>query len=376
MLPEDVLACEPRVLTQAQREFYFENGYLLVPSVISGEWLERLRQVTDEMVARTRSMAESDGVFDLEAGHSADSPRLRRLSNPVEHHETYWEFASQSILPDVMADLVGPDVKFHHSKLNFKWAGGGSEVKWHQDISYWPHTNYSPLTAGLYLYDCGPEQAPLLVVPGSHQGELFDQYDDEGDWTGHLSPVDLKAVATETAAELAGPAGSVTIHNCRVVHGSLPNLSPVGPAPAAQRVLGGRRLHLHGQPAAEPLRGHDRAGPAGPLGPPRSPTLPDPARLVRRVHVDLRHPAGRGIEGCSKFLGDRARAKELVSREDAPVLLPPPGDRRGGRRAAGRVRRRRQGAGRRAEPRAAPGHAPGPSRAPGRHRPRRRARAR
>ena len=228
MLPEEVLAREPRVLTQAQREFYFENGYLLVPSVISGEWLERLRQVTDEMVARTRSMAESDGVFDLEAGHSAESPRLRRLSNPVEHHETYWEFASESILPDVMADLVGPDVKFHHSKLNFKWAGGGSEVKWHQDISYWPHTNYSPLTAGLYLYDCGPEQAPLLVVPGSHQGDLYDQYDDEGHWTGHLSPVDLKAVATETAAELAGPAGSVTIHNCRVVHGSRPNLSPVG----------------------------------------------------------------------------------------------------------------------------------------------------
>ena len=228
MTPDEILAVKPKVLTQKQREFYFENGYLLVPSVISGEWLERLREVTDEMVARTRSMAESDGVFDLEAGHSAESPRLRRLSNPVEHHETYWEFASRSILPDVMADLVGPDVKFHHSKLNFKWAGGGSEVKWHQDISYWPHTNYSPLTAGLYLYDCGPEQAPLLVVPGSHQGELFDQYDDQGSWTGHLSPVDLKAVATDTAAELAGPAGSVTIHNCRVVHGSLPNLSPVG----------------------------------------------------------------------------------------------------------------------------------------------------
>jgi ectoine hydroxylase-related dioxygenase (phytanoyl-CoA dioxygenase family) len=228
MLPEDVLAHDGRVLTQAQREFYFEHGYLLVPSVVSADWLGRLRAVTDEMVDRTRSMAESDAVFDLEAGHTPERPRLRRLSNPVEHHETYWEFASRSILPDVMADLVGPDVKFHHSKLNFKWAGGGSEVKWHQDISYWPHTNYSPLTAGLYLYDCGPEQAPLLVVPGSHHGELFDQYDDEGQWTGHLSPTDLKAVPTETAAQLTGPAGSVTIHNCRVVHGSLPNLSPAG----------------------------------------------------------------------------------------------------------------------------------------------------
>ena len=27
------------------------------------------------------------------------------------------------------------------------------EVKWHQDIQYWPHTNYSVLTIGVYLED-------------------------------------------------------------------------------------------------------------------------------------------------------------------------------------------------------------------------------
>ena len=225
MTPEDVLAQEPRVLTQAQREFYFANGYLLVESVISPEWLDRLRATTQEMVDRTRSMTQSDAVFDLETGHTADDPRLRRLTSPVDQHPDYWEFASQSVLPDVMADLVGPDVKFHHSKLNFKWSKGGTEVKWHQDITYWPHTNYSPLTAGLYLYDCGPDQAPLMVVPGSHNGELFSQYDERDEWTGCLSDADVKSVPVEDAAELTGPAGSITIHNCRVVHGSRPNTS-------------------------------------------------------------------------------------------------------------------------------------------------------
>jgi hypothetical protein len=64
-----------------------------------------------------------------------------------------------------VADLVGPDVKFHHSKLNFKWAQGGEGVKWHYDISFWPHTNYSPLTIGTYIHDCGLDQAPLQVLP-------------------------------------------------------------------------------------------------------------------------------------------------------------------------------------------------------------------
>ena len=64
-------------------------------------------------------------------------------------------------------------MKFHHSKLNFKWAQGGAEVKWHQDIQFWPHTNYSPLTVGTYLYDCGMEQGPLGVLPGSHRGPML-----------------------------------------------------------------------------------------------------------------------------------------------------------------------------------------------------------
>ena len=38
----------------------------------------------------------------------------------------------------------------------------------------------------------------------------------------------MKGVATETAAELTGPAGSITIHNCRVVHGSRPNQADAG----------------------------------------------------------------------------------------------------------------------------------------------------
>jgi hypothetical protein len=187
-----------------------------------------LNAVTEEFVVRSRALARSDAIFDLEPGHTSESPRLRRLMNPVEQHPTYWEFASESLLGDIAADLVGPNVKFHHSNLNFKWAAGGTEVKWHQDIQYWPHTNYSPLTFGTYLYDCGPEQAPLGVLPGSHNGPLYDLYDADGAWTGSLSDADAAAVPSEQAVYLPGPAGSVTVHNCRILHCSARNESDLG----------------------------------------------------------------------------------------------------------------------------------------------------
>ena len=35
-----------------------------------------------EFVDRSRALEESNAVFDLEAGHTSESPRLRRLSSP------------------------------------------------------------------------------------------------------------------------------------------------------------------------------------------------------------------------------------------------------------------------------------------------------
>jgi hypothetical protein len=216
------------VLSSEQRARYFRDGYLLVENAVPMPWIERLRAVTDQMVERSRKQTVSDAVFDLEPGHTAEAPRLRRLSSPVEHHPLYWEFLMEGPLGDIAADLVGPNVKFHHQKLNFKWAEGGEEVKWHQDIQFFPHTDYSVMTIGVYLYDCGDEQGPLGVLPGSHEGPLYDQYDERGEWVGCLSDADAANLDLSRAAYLKGPAGSITIHNCRTVHGSRPNLSDTG----------------------------------------------------------------------------------------------------------------------------------------------------
>jgi len=229
MTPEQVLAIPPKVLTQAQREQYFSEGYLYVERAISDEWIARLRAATEELVERSRKVTQSDAIFDLEPKHRPDAPRLRRVSNPVEQHPVFWDYCLKSVLPDIVADLVGPDVKFHHSKLNFKWAQGGEEVKWHYDISFWPHTNYSPLTVGTYLYDCGMEQGPLAVLPKSHLLDpMLSQYDGKGNWTGCLSAADVARLDTSKTMYLTGPAGSLTIHNCRTLHSSPKNESDLG----------------------------------------------------------------------------------------------------------------------------------------------------
>lgn len=247
MFAEDVLAGDmpalpPRVLTQAQRENYHRDGYLMVESLIDAATIDRLNAITDEFIDRSRMQSRSDSTFDLAPEHSAATPMIRRLKRPDEQHALYWE-AATGIIADIVADLIGPDVVYHHSKLNFKWHAtdaGDDAVDWHQDIQFYPHTNYSPLTVGIFLRDTGTDDGPVLMLPGSHEGPLYDQYDSASQWTGCLSEADTSALDTSQVVELLGPAGSITIHNCRTVHASRPS-----------RRSGGRPLLLHAYAAGD-----------------------------------------------------------------------------------------------------------------------------
>jgi len=226
--PAQILETPPALLSQEARERYFRDGFVVVEGLIGPKWLARLRAVVNSKIEESRHLTASDEQFDLDPAHQANSPRIRRLKKAVDQHSDLWAFASEPPMTEIAADLVGPSVKFHSSKLNFKWAHGGDEVKWHQDIQAWPHTNFSPVTLGVYLEDTGSAQGPLAVIPGSHQGELFDMYGPDDRWAGAVSQTDLGRLPTKEAVELTGPAGTLVAIHCRAVHGSAVNHSGRG----------------------------------------------------------------------------------------------------------------------------------------------------
>jgi len=215
-----------QLITDEQGAFYEANGYLHLDSFVSGEWLSELQATADHFVELSRSETSSTKVFDLEPDHTADAPRIRRLNSPVDQHETFARFTLEGPAAQLAQAVLGGPVRYHHSKLNFKWSDGGEEVKWHQDIQFWPHTDFSPLTIGVYLDDVDDEMGPMGVLPGSHLGVLYDLYDADRNWAGAMTDEDIAALDLSRVVWLEGPAGSVTVHNCCMVHGSVPNDSP------------------------------------------------------------------------------------------------------------------------------------------------------
>jgi len=71
-------------LTDEQVAAYRRDGYLGLPRVIGMEQLAALRAVTEEFVDRSRGVARSDEVFDLDPRHRPEAPVLRRIKNPAE----------------------------------------------------------------------------------------------------------------------------------------------------------------------------------------------------------------------------------------------------------------------------------------------------
>ena len=217
-------------LTQQQQKFFWRNGYLVVPDAVSDGRLVELRQTFQNWVEESREHAENWGEtlngkprFDIEPGHCADSPRLRRVNAPIEVSKAYFDAMSDSTMTDFVADLIGPDVKLHHTKINSKQPGAETVVKWHQDFPFTPHSNDSVVTALLMVDEVTETNGPLEVLPGSHTGPIHGLWH-HGKFTGAIDE-EIAATCVSKAATCTGPAGAVCLMHTRLLHGSCDNRS-------------------------------------------------------------------------------------------------------------------------------------------------------
>ena len=218
------------VLTREEIDRFWQDGVLTVPDAVSPGTLAGLKRDFDAWVEESRAQTCPYGEcidgrprFDLQPGHTPEQPALRRVQAPTEVSRAYYEAMAESRMAQMVADLIGPDVKLHHTKINSKLPGAATEVKWHQDFCFTPHSNSDVITALLMVDDVTEENGPLEVAPGSHRGDLFPIWHD-GVFTGAIDD-DTAAAMQKDAVRCLGPAGSVCLMHTRLAHGSAPNRS-------------------------------------------------------------------------------------------------------------------------------------------------------
>lgn len=219
------------MLSQAQIDRFWRDGYVVAENAVTPTQLGALRAEIDGWVEASRAHRAPFGPptmddrprFDMGEEHSAARPALRRVNNPSDISDAFRAVMTRSPMVDMVADLIGPNVKFHHCKINLKLPGSNTEVGYHQDFAYTPHTNDDVVTALLMLDDVTGENGCLQVVPGSHCGPIHSLF--EGDrFTGFIAPA-ITAGLKRDQVPVTGPAGSVCLMHTRLAHGSDANRS-------------------------------------------------------------------------------------------------------------------------------------------------------
>ena len=210
-------------LSKDEINFYNDQGYLLVEDVISENQHKEMLALVDGFFEKSKMIRENDNIFDLEDGHSSDNPRLKRIKQPHQHSQFFWDIIKESKIEEILRDLLGDNVSLKTSKLNTKAPGGGAAVEWHQDWAFYPHTNDNVLALGLMLNDVDMDNGPLMVIPESHKGPVLSHFNN-GVFCGAIDPDDSDFDMSK-AVTLTGKARSMTIHHARTLHGSSPNNS-------------------------------------------------------------------------------------------------------------------------------------------------------
>ena len=163
----------PNMLSPEQADAFWRDGVVVAEDAVTPEQLAALRAVFDGWVEESRAHAEDYGEtvdgrarFDLQPGHSPETPGLRRVQSPEEVSDVYAGVMREAATVDMVADLIGPNLRFHHGKVNSKLPGTATQVKFHQDFPFQPMSNDDIITCLLFLDDVTLENGPLEVVPG------------------------------------------------------------------------------------------------------------------------------------------------------------------------------------------------------------------
>lgn len=220
------------VLSKLQIEQFKRDGFCVATDAVATIEIDQLNEELKAWVEESRQYPSAFGEtsdkrprFDVEQGHTIDNPRLRRINNPTEISDRYYQLTFRGALVDTLVPLLGPNIKFLHSKINLKPGNTDTRVGYHQDFSYVPHTNPDVVTALLMLDDMTQDNGALLVVPGSHRGEQKPLWQ-KGIFTGEVS-AEVAAECERLAVAVTGRAGDVCLMHAELLHGSKPNHSPM-----------------------------------------------------------------------------------------------------------------------------------------------------
>ncbi|MCD9020779.1 phytanoyl-CoA dioxygenase family protein [Cohnella silvisoli] len=227
-------------LTKEQVEFYNEEGYIVLPKLLSDEELVPAREAMNEKVSSIADELLAAGLISDKLETRPFKYRLAELFKDLTADDFlkygrswrdripgYFRLMSTPKILDAVESLIGGEL-FSNPVYNVrpkipKVAAGA--VPWHQDKSYWPDANSNPvITVWIPLVDANEVNGCLHIKPKTHRTRLLEWHQEEKTGTGYTALREDQLGKTATVV-LPVSAGSAILFNDRCLHMSTQNNS-------------------------------------------------------------------------------------------------------------------------------------------------------
>ena len=234
---QDPVVYEPRAigpLHPPQLLQYSQAGYLQCEGLFDEAEVARLEGAVAGLCASERMRERPETV------REPNGDAVRSIFRPDLFSEPIAELVRDRRLVAMAEQILGSTVYVHQSRINFKPAFSGKEFFWHSDFETWHVEDGLPrmraLSIAVSLTDNTEFNGPLMVIPGSHRqfvacgGTTPENHYRESLRRQHYGTPDhdlLAALAREYGIDAPkGPAGSIVLFDCNLMHGSGANISP------------------------------------------------------------------------------------------------------------------------------------------------------
>ena len=218
------------IITQAQIDFYQDNGYLVIEDFLSPLELETWRSAV-QLALKERNgqkIPGKAGVLSDDDGINKDaeyhSKVFDQLINLWQTNDQVKELMFDPEIGEMAAKLAEVDgIRIWHDQALIKrpWA---NPTSWHLDTPFWSFTDRKALSIWVALDDATLENGCLFFIPGSH---LKTNFENPGIGK-NMDSVFKMYPELISSASVAAPmkAGSCSFHNGLTVHGAHANMTP------------------------------------------------------------------------------------------------------------------------------------------------------
>ncbi len=208
--------------SEANAEFYRQQGYLVAPDLLSSAQVAELKRETVQIFRGNRGYVEGlrdvAGLSDVEVLKSYVAihfpHKMSKLIAGYMHHPAVVE---------ILRQIVSPNVKCMQSMLFVK-APGKAGQSWHQDEYYIPTRDRSLVGAWIALDDASIDNGCLRIIPGSNRpGYIMRRIAGRSAEFAESDTLDVSRYDPTAIVPVEVKSGAVVFFNGHTLHSSTRN---------------------------------------------------------------------------------------------------------------------------------------------------------